>query len=184
MKMRVCQPIQSTARPTWKRNAAFTLLETLIGAFILVIVFGSLMVTMSYGFAVIRASRESLRATQIILERMEGIRLYNWNQLVSSNMIGTNVNFSGFFYPPALGITNGDTVYHLNMIVTQCHLEPHAQLRRQHAAGHRQPLVEFGRDNAPAQHVHLRLPKRRGELRVHPLTRMTARPSPIPVPGA
>jgi type II secretory pathway pseudopilin PulG len=109
---RVYKLMPATSGPTRKREAAFTLLEAMVGAVILVIVFGSLLITMSYGFAVIRASRESSRATQIILERMEGIRLYNWDQL---GMIDTN--FSGFFYPPDETSTNGGVVYHGSMFI-------------------------------------------------------------------
>lgn len=117
----VYQSTQSIRQPLPKGNAGFTLLETMIGSVILVIVFGSLLITISHGFRVMRASRESLRATQIVLERMEGIRLYNWNQIVYSNMLGNT--FTGFFYPPDGG-TNGGVVYHGTLTVNNITLNP------------------------------------------------------------
>ena len=68
---------------------------------------------MSGAFAITQQSRENLRATQIMLERLEGIRLYNWNQLCYSNMIPPN--FTTYYYPFAtnsqsLGIQYNGTV--------------------------------------------------------------------------
>ena len=68
-----------------------------MGAMLVVITFVSLYAGISSGFAVTKAARENLRATQIMLERMEGIRLYNWEQLVYSNWIPTS--FTNYYYP-------------------------------------------------------------------------------------
>lgn len=80
-----------------KSAKAFTITEVLMAAAILSLLFLGLFGGISYGFAVTRVSRENLRATQIILERMEGIRLYTYDQLVSSNMIPTT--FTANYYP-------------------------------------------------------------------------------------
>ncbi len=56
-------------------EAAYTLAEVIMGAMMVTITFVSLYAGMSTGFAVTKAARENLRATQIMLERMEGIRL-------------------------------------------------------------------------------------------------------------
>ena len=87
---------------TWQGNdrgaeAAYTLAEVVMGAMMVTITFVSLYAGMSSGFAVTKAARENLRATQIMLERMEGVRLYNWGQLVYSNMIPTV--FTNYYYP-------------------------------------------------------------------------------------
>src|SRR6266508_4273052 len=58
---------------------AFAIAEVLVSVALMAIVFVSLYLGMSSGFAVTKLSRENLRATQIMLERLEGIRLYNWN---------------------------------------------------------------------------------------------------------
>lgn len=76
---------------------AQTLAEVMVGVAMMGILFTSLYGGMSSGFAVTQAARENLRATQIMLERMEGVRLYNWNQLVYSNWIPST--FTNWYYP-------------------------------------------------------------------------------------
>ena len=39
------------------------------------------------GFSLIQASRENLRATQIMMQRTEAIRLFNWAQLQDTNYL-------------------------------------------------------------------------------------------------
>src|SRR4029434_4025566 len=71
-----------------------------------------------------KLSRENLRATQIMLERLEGVRLYNWNQLCYSNMIPTT--FTTFYYP---SVTNGQSrgiTYQGTMSVGAVGLNPSA----------------------------------------------------------
>jgi type II secretory pathway pseudopilin PulG len=78
-------------------QAAFTLAEVVIAVGILGVSFVSLYAGMSAGFALTKVSRENLRATQIMVEKMEGIRLFNWNQVTASNMIPTK--FTARYYP-------------------------------------------------------------------------------------
>jgi len=85
-----------------RAQAAFTLSEVVIAVGLLAISFVSLYAGMSAGFAMTRVSRESLRATQIMVEKMEGIRLFNWNQVIASNMIPAT--FTERYYP---GLGNG-----------------------------------------------------------------------------
>jgi hypothetical protein len=82
-----------------RAQLAFSLIEVCISVAILAVMLVSLYSGMSSSFAVIQSSRENLRATQIMLERVEGLRLYNWNQLVYSNMIPTT--FTAYYYPLA-----------------------------------------------------------------------------------
>src|SRR5512138_2789097 len=76
---------------------ATSLAEVMVGISLMGILFVSLYSGMSSGFAVTQVSRENLRATQIMMERMEGVRLFNWNQLVYSNWIPTS--FTNWYYP-------------------------------------------------------------------------------------
>ncbi len=80
---------------------AFTLVEVLMATSITTITLIGLLGGISYGFSEIKFSRESLRATQVILEKMEGIRLYTFDQLTSSNMVPAT--FTASYYP--LGTT-------------------------------------------------------------------------------
>jgi hypothetical protein len=102
---------------------ASTFIETLIGTSIMAIMFASLYTGMSSGFSMVTVARENLRATQIMLNRMEGLRLYNWNQLVSSNMVPAT--FTESFCP--LGtVGNTGLTYHATMSVTNVTLDPPA----------------------------------------------------------
>src|SRR5215212_8157864 len=114
----------SKAHPSGCRQLAYTIIEVVMGAAILGIMFVSLYGGMSSGFAITQLARENLRGTQIMLERMEGIRLYNWNQLVYSNMIPRN--FTNYYYPLA---TNGESkgiAYVGTFVVTNASLTPSA----------------------------------------------------------
>jgi type II secretory pathway pseudopilin PulG len=86
-----------SAIPRARGTGAFTLPEVMVSAAITLLVLLGLFGGISYGFSVTQISRENLRATQIILERMEGIRLYTYDQLISSNMFSTN--FTASYYP-------------------------------------------------------------------------------------
>jgi hypothetical protein len=72
--------IQFSKRATAK-VAGFTIIEAITGAMVMGIVFVSLYAGMASGFHSIRAARENLRATQILQEKFETIRLYNWEQI-------------------------------------------------------------------------------------------------------
>jgi type II secretory pathway pseudopilin PulG len=92
---------------------AFSVIEVLVGVAIVAISLVSLFAGISSSFVLTKSAREDLRATQIILERLEGIRLHNWNQLVYSNMVPTD--FTTTYYPMAkqgesVGITYRGTV--------------------------------------------------------------------------
>ena len=78
-------------------NAAFTLAEVLVAVAIIGISFVSLYAGISYCFGVTRFDQENLRATQIALQRLEGIRLFNWNQLHEPNLNPTT--FSEWYFP-------------------------------------------------------------------------------------
>ena len=69
------------------RQAAFTINEALFGVAIVGTVFISLYTGMATGFSSIRDSQENLRATQIMLEKFETIRLYNWDQVNTPGFI-------------------------------------------------------------------------------------------------
>lgn len=89
-------------KQTNKRQAcaAFTLVEVMCAAAITAIVLLALFYGISQGLAMTQTARESLRATQIALSRMEGLRLEAWgpNQLFNPTYVPTN--FTESFYPP------------------------------------------------------------------------------------
>jgi type II secretory pathway pseudopilin PulG len=70
-----------------RSQAAFGLTESLIGVAIIGVVFTALYTGMTLGFQSVRNARENLRATQILLEKFESLRLYNWEQITTNNYI-------------------------------------------------------------------------------------------------
>ena len=56
-------------------------METVVALFVVGVVVLSLYTAITSGFFSIRLARENLRATQIIVEKMEVIRLLTWDQL-------------------------------------------------------------------------------------------------------
>src|SRR5215469_10590415 len=94
-----------TARETHKRaSLAYTLIDVMMGVALMGTMMISLYGGIASGFAITKLARENLRSTQIMLERMEGVRLFNWNQLTNSTLIPST--FTSTYYP--LATTNGN----------------------------------------------------------------------------
>ncbi|MHB8523006.1 MAG: type IV pilus modification PilV family protein [Limisphaerales bacterium] len=77
-------------------RAAFSLIEVLVGLGLVAILFVSMYVGFTSGFGVVQLSRENQRATQILLEKMETLRLYSWDQITTSGFIPST--FTAPFY--------------------------------------------------------------------------------------
>jgi prepilin-type N-terminal cleavage/methylation domain-containing protein len=79
-----------------KGQNAFTMVELLVGTAI----FGLLMVgvfgVMTMGLSITQMSRENLRATEIMLDKMEGVRLYSWTQVNDSTFLQSS--FTNWFF--------------------------------------------------------------------------------------
>ena len=78
------------------KRRAFTLLEVLVGMSIIMVVFVTIFGGMTMGLSITQLSRENLRATQIMLDKMEGVRLYNWSQVNDTNFLKSG--FTNWFY--------------------------------------------------------------------------------------
>ena len=72
------------------KAGAFLLMETMVGMLVVGIVFVALYSGISSGFAVIQVAEENARATQILEEKLETIRLYTWAQLTTASFVPTN----------------------------------------------------------------------------------------------
>lgn len=88
-------------RPERRKNreSAFTLAEVAVAAGIIAISSLALMFALSMGFSMEREARENVRATQVMVKKLETLRLYNWTELQSGNYLDTN--FSEYFNPTA-----------------------------------------------------------------------------------
>ena len=85
-------------------RVAFTLTEVMVAVGVIGVLFVSLYLAFSAGFSIVRVTRENLRATQILVQRMETVRLYSWSQLTNAAV------FKPSFTEDAM--TSLGTVYH------------------------------------------------------------------------
>ena len=120
-QMKLRQSIDRKPRVT---QLAYTLMEVVMAVALLAIMMISLYGGITSGFAVVQLARENLRSTQIMLERMEGIRLYRWDQLVYSNMIPST--FTAYYYPLATSGESKGIAYNGTMVITNANLSPAA----------------------------------------------------------
>src|SRR6185436_4189631 len=100
-----------------KKLAGFSIVEAMIGMGIMGTVAGALMSGFTTGFFTMRMARENLRATQIMLEKMETIRLYSWNQIRTPGFIP--VAFTNFYDPQAPAGQKG-VAYRGTMTISDC----------------------------------------------------------------
>ena len=106
-----------------KTQLAFTMIDAVVGMGVLGIVLLSLFASFSFGFGVIQNSQEELRATQILQEKMEIIRLYKWTQLTTPGFVLTNFNEplvskGSNYFGGTISIkntTNAPSVYNTNL---------------------------------------------------------------------
>jgi prepilin-type N-terminal cleavage/methylation domain-containing protein len=79
----------------WRR--AFSLVEIMVAIAVTGISFVSLYAGITAGVQVIQLSRENLRATQILVEKMETLRIKTWEQV--TNGVDVPRIFTEDFYP-------------------------------------------------------------------------------------
>jgi hypothetical protein len=63
--------------------AGFTLAEVIVSTLVLAISGAAICLGISSGFSFIHTTREDLRATQILVQKIEAVRLCTWSQLTS-----------------------------------------------------------------------------------------------------
>ena len=104
-------PLNSHAAQTKTATAAsgFTLIESAVALTIGAIMLTSLYGCFASGFATVKASRENTRATQILLTKMEAIRLCTFDQL--TNTVYNPRTFTGSFDPTDDATRSGEVVY-------------------------------------------------------------------------
>lgn len=78
MKTKLCRNQPGRSR---RAQAAFSVTEATVGLGILGICLSALFSGFTSGFFTMRMARENLRATQILLQKTETLRLYNWEQI-------------------------------------------------------------------------------------------------------
>ena len=113
--------------PGAKPEAGGSLVEVIVAVAIIAVMSAGIISSLGYGFVATELARENQRATQILLERAEVIRLYNWDQINYTNgfipATFTSVydpqssNSPGITYYGTLTITNvpGSSSYSTNL---------------------------------------------------------------------
>ena len=89
--------------------SGFTLVVSAVALTIGAIMLTSLYGCFASGFATVKASRENTRATQILLTRMEAIRLCTFDQL--TNTVYNPRTFTESFEPRGDATRSGGTIY-------------------------------------------------------------------------
>src|SRR5215469_3933906 len=84
-------------------QSAFTLMEVAVSLAIVAVLFASYLTSIGWGMTMTRMQRDNLRATQLLVSHMEGIRLYSWSQLTDNTLLPTN--FTDYYFPAS---TNGN----------------------------------------------------------------------------
>jgi type II secretory pathway pseudopilin PulG len=92
-----------------KLSGGTTLVEVLFSAAIMAICAGGLMGAMANGFFTIQMAQENQRATQILLEQTESIRLYNWDEVNTPGFIPTT--FTAYYDPQSTNTGSGGAIY-------------------------------------------------------------------------
>lgn len=109
--------------------SAFSLIEAMVAACIVGVLFTSLYAGITAGFGALNSARENLRATQVMIDKMETLRLYSWTQVStfgsSTSYIPTT--FTESFYPTttnysastvSTGATGSGFVYYGTVAIT------------------------------------------------------------------
>ena len=81
-------------------KVAFSLVEVMVAVIVVTILFTALFTGLSQGFAVSLVTTEKLRANQIVLERIEGIRLVKWSDRNNTALVP--LTFTNSYYPSAV----------------------------------------------------------------------------------
>ena len=103
------QPGYSVHGASGKSARAFTFVETMVATLLLTLVFVALYAAFLFGFGTIRLSQENLRAEQILVQKLETLRVYDWSKI------------TGGYLPTDLAAsfsTNGGVTYDVAIAVT------------------------------------------------------------------
>lgn len=103
MRIRLKSKRGSTPERANRCDAGYTFAEVLVATAILGFVATTLYGAFAGGFCVIQSTRENLRATQIMVQKLEAVRLFTWSQINDTN----NYLKTAFVEPyDPLGVTN------------------------------------------------------------------------------
>jgi Tfp pilus assembly protein PilE len=102
--------IQAASKYFGKSSAGFTLAEAMISVLIGSIMLTALYSSFSFGFATVKLAREDLRATQILVQRLEIMRLTTFDDILKKDTITE-------YYDPN-GVTNSTAGAGYTVVIT------------------------------------------------------------------
>jgi hypothetical protein len=100
-----------------RRLFGFSLVEVTVGMAVVGTSAIALFSGFTSGFFTMQMARENLRATQIMLEKTETIRLYSWDQINTAGFIPAT--FTARYDPNS---TNSGIIYQGQMVISPCTL--------------------------------------------------------------
>ncbi|HYV32523.1 MAG TPA: hypothetical protein VEO53_15635 [Candidatus Binatia bacterium] len=100
--MKIKHSVPHSPRQLGRRSAAFSLVEVTVGMGVIGTAVVALFSGFTSGFFTMQMARENLRATQIMLEKTETLRLYSWDQVNTPGFVP--LTFTAPYDPNA---TNG-----------------------------------------------------------------------------
>jgi hypothetical protein len=99
-----------------RSRAAFTVADVAVAVLVLGTIGSGFCLALSSGFSILQTTRENLRATQILMQKIEAVRLCTWSELANCSfqesydpLSGTNqgaVYFGTLSIGPATSIPN------------------------------------------------------------------------------
>lgn len=93
-----------------------TIIEVMVASVILAILGAGIVSSINCGMFMMRLARENARATQVLLEKSEALRMYNWYQVVySNNFIPSSFTAA---YDPQAGTNNQGAIYNGTIVIT------------------------------------------------------------------
>lgn len=104
---------------TTRRHAAgaFTLMEVVVAMAVIGLVVGAFYTALTHGFNFLRMEFEDRRATQVLLQKTETIRLCTWDQVNSNGFIPTT--FTVAYHPIT---TNSGVIYTGTIVIASAPL--------------------------------------------------------------
>jgi len=107
------RPQRGIVSPKVVRQQGFSVIEAMVGFVILGITITALCGGFSFGFNTIKLSQEEVRADQILVQKLETLRIYKWNAINNlfimanfTNYYSTSNTLHGVTYSGTMNVTN------------------------------------------------------------------------------
>ena len=101
-----------------KPDSGVTLVDVVMSIALLGVMASGVFGSFRYGFFTLQLARENQRATQILLEKVETLRLYSWDQVNATNFIPANLPPE--YYDPQAATGAQGTVYNGTVTLANC----------------------------------------------------------------